>query len=178
MDKSIGGTKFWDSLRAVTESLVPKGPGSRRTAIVVMTDGIDNALPGIFGDGSSTSFPELLQIVRQSDAIVFPIYLDTEEEEVKRHRSPREAYVTSREQLSQLAEICGTTMYRAAKTEDLETVYDRVIKDLGTVYSIGYRPSNALRDGTWRAVEVRLNEHPDLVARSKRGYFARPIMQQ
>src|SRR4030095_7902392 len=107
------------------------------------------------------------------DAIVFPIYLDTEKEEIKRHQTPRAAYVTAHEQLNQLAEACGTTLYQAAKVEDLESVYDRVIKDLGTVYSIGYRPSNRVRDGRWRSVTVRLNEHTDLLARSKRGYFAR-----
>ncbi|HEY6119099.1 MAG TPA: VWA domain-containing protein, partial [Pyrinomonadaceae bacterium] len=87
IEKSFGGTKFWDSLRFVTESLVPLGQESRRTAVIVMTDGIDNALPGIFGEGSATPFPDLLRIVRDSDALIFPIYLDTEEEEVKRHRT-------------------------------------------------------------------------------------------
>jgi VWFA-related protein len=175
MEKPLGGTKFWDSLRYVTEKLVPLGQSSRRTAVFVMTDGIDNALPGIFGDGSSTSFPELLKIVRDSDALVFPIYLDTEAEEVKRHRTPHEAYAQSREQLAQLAETCGTTVYKAAKIEDLETVYDQVIRDLGTVYSIGYRPLNRVRDGKWRSVVVQVNEHTGLVARSKRGYYAKEV---
>lgn len=177
IEKSFGGTKFWDSLRFVTESLVPLGQESRRTAVIVMTDGIDNALPGIFGEGSATPFPDLLRIVRDSDALIFPIYLDTEEEEVKRHRTPRAAYAQSREQLAQLAEACGTRLYRAAKIEDLETVYGEVIKDLSTVYSIGYRPSNRVRDGRWRSIAVQLNDHNGLVARAKRGYFARQISQ-
>ena len=37
-----------------------------------MTDGVDNALPDVFGDGSQTSFDQLLLMVRDSDAIVFP----------------------------------------------------------------------------------------------------------
>jgi VWFA-related protein len=173
MEKPRGGTKFWDSLRYVTEARVPLGQRSGRTAIVVMTDGVDNALPDIFGDGSSTPFSDLVRIVSDSDVLVFPIYLDTEKEEIKRHRTSRAAYAMAREQLAQLAEACGTTLYRAAKIEDLENVYDRVMKDLGTVYSIGYRPSNRVRDGKWRSVTVQLNEHTDLVARSKRGYYAR-----
>ena len=177
IEKSFGGTKFWDSLRFVTENLVPLGQESRRTAVIVMTDGVDNALPGIFGEGSATPFPDLLRIVRDSDALVFPIYLDTEEEEVKRHRTPRAAYVTSREQLAQLAEACGTRLYRAAKIEDLEAVYGQVIRDLGTVYSIGYRPSNRILDGRWRSISVQLKNNNGLVARAKRGYFARQISQ-
>jgi Ca-activated chloride channel homolog len=178
MDKSLGGTKFWDSLRFVTEKLIALGQRSRRTAIIVMTDGVDNALPGIFGDGSSTPFLELLRIVRDSDTLVFPIYLDTEKEEAKRHRTPHEAYAQAREQLTQLAESCGSTMYRAAKIEDLETVYDQVIRDIGTVYSIGYRPSNNIRDGRWRSVEVHLNARNGMVARAKRGYYAKQLSRQ
>ncbi|HKZ00863.1 MAG TPA: VWA domain-containing protein [Pyrinomonadaceae bacterium] len=177
MEKPVGGTKFWDSLLYVTESLVPLGQASRRTAIVVMTDGVDNALPDIYGEGSSTSFPELIRIVSDSEAIVLPIYLDTEKQEIKRHRTPPAAYALAREQLAELAEACGTTLYRAAKIEDLENVYHRVIKDLGTVYSIGYRPSNRIRDGKWRSVVVQLSDHTDLVARSKRGYFAKQVSQ-
>ncbi len=178
MDKTLGGTKFWDALRFVTEKLVPLGPSSRRTAIIVMTDGVDNALPGVYGEGSSTPFPELLRIVRDSGTLVFPIYLDTEEEEVKRHRTPRDAYQTARAQLAELADACGTTLYRAAKIEDLETVYDQVITDLSTVYSIGYKPSNKARDGRWRSIVVQLNDHAGLFARSKRGYYAKAIRPQ
>jgi hypothetical protein len=111
--------------------------------------------------------------VRESDALVFPIYLDTEKEAIKRHKTPPEAYRLAREQLGQLAEVCGTALYRAARIEDLEDVYDQVMRDLGTVYSIGYRPSNRNRDGKWRSVKVELQAHAGLVARSKRGYFAR-----
>jgi VWFA-related protein len=188
IEKPVGGTRFWDSLRMVIDSFAATeadhaqdqtAPGkSRRKAVVVMTDGIDNALPGIFGDGSRTTFAELIQIVSDSDAIVFPIYLDTEKEEIKRHRTPRDAYVTARQQLAQLADVCGTTLYRAGKIQDLEAVYQQVIRDLGTVYSIGYRPSNEQRDGKWRSVAVQLNEHTDLIARSKRGYFAKQLAQQ
>ena len=84
IEKPQGGTKFWDSLRYVLAILNASGNSLRRSAVVVMTDGVDNALPEVFGDGSQTSFDKLLQIVRESDAIVFPIYLDTEEEEYKR----------------------------------------------------------------------------------------------
>jgi hypothetical protein len=48
-----------------------------------------------------------------------------------------------------------------------------VIRDLGTVYSIGYQPKNRQRDGSWRNVSVRLVNRPDLSARTRRGYYAR-----
>ena len=173
MDEAIGGTNFWDSLNYVLDDMVGQRSGDRRSAIVVMTDGIDNALPGVPGPGSDITFEALLQNIRNSESIIFPIYLDTEEENVKHFHVPRAAYAMAREQLGQIAMSCGTPMYRANKLEDLEKVYGQVIRDLSTVYSIGYRPSNKNLDGKWRAVEIQLPQRPDLFARTKRGYYAK-----
>jgi VWFA-related protein len=173
MDEAIGGTNFWDSLKYVLDDMVGQRSGDRRSAIVVMTDGIDNALPGVPGPGSDITFEALLQNIRNSESIIFPIYLDTEEENVKHFHVPRAAYAMAREQLGQIALSCGTTMYRANKLEDLEQVYGQVIRDLSTVYSIGYRPSNKNLDGKWRSVEIQLPQRPDLFARTKRGYYSK-----
>jgi len=173
MDEAIGGTNFWDAMDYVLRDLIPQGSGLRRSAIVVMTDGIDNALPDVPGPGSRIPFERLLEKIRNSETIVFPIYLDTEEENVKRYHVPREAYAQAREQLAQIASACGTPMYRANRLSDLDTVYAQVVRDLSTVYSIGYRPTNRSLDGKWRSVEVHLMNRSDVFARTKRGYYAK-----
>jgi hypothetical protein len=44
-----------------------------------MTDGVDNALPDVYGEGSqATTFEQLVEATRRSDTIVLPIYLETE----------------------------------------------------------------------------------------------------
>jgi VWFA-related protein len=173
IEKPLGGTRFWDSLRYVLAVLNASGSSQRRSAVVVMTDGVDNALPDVFGPGSQTGFDQLLRIVHASETIVFPIYLDTEEEEYKRHRTPRSAFAIAREQLGQLASACGTRLYRADKLKDLDDVYTQVIGDLGRIYSIGYRPSNTARDGKWRSVSVQVSDRQDVTARTKQGYYSR-----
>ena len=173
IDEAFGGTNFWDSLNYVMQKLIPAGRSSRRSAIVLMTDGVDNALPDVAGPGSRTTFDELIANVRNSEGIIFPIYLDTEEEDVKHFHIPRAAYALAREQLAQIASACGTTPYHAAKLKDLDQVYGRVIRDLSTVYSVGYRPSNRALDGKWRSVAVQLIGRPNLSARTKRGYYAK-----
>ena len=175
MDVAIGGTNFWDSMDYVLSDLIPQGSGLRRSAIVVMTDGIDNALPDVLGDGSKITFSALLKKIRTSQSIVFPIYLDTEEENVKRYHISRAAYTQAREQLGQIANVCGTPLYHAAKLRDLDTVYAQVMRDLSTVYSIGYQPTNRSLDGKWRSVEVVLTKRSDLFARTKRGYYAKHV---
>jgi len=177
IDKPSGGTNFWDALKFVLDVLVRRQT-NRRSAVVVMTDGVDNSLPdvGINGEGSRTPFPELLSLARRSDAVIYPVYLDTEEEAVKRYHTPQSAYVLARAQLAQLADASGSMLYKAARLEDLESVYERIIRDLGTVYSVGYKPKNSSRDGKWHNITVGFANHPELSARTKSGYYARALV--
>jgi VWFA-related protein len=171
IEKPRGGTNFWDALYFVLKGMLNNA--SRRSAVVVMTDGVDNALPGVAGDGSSVSFAELVEAVRRSEAIVLPVYLDTEREMIRERRATELSYLYARRELAQLAAESGSLVYQARKLEDLKGVYEQVIRDLGTVYSIGYRPKNTERNGTWRSVNVQLVGRPDLAARTKRGYYAK-----
>ena len=173
IDRPDDGTNFWDALSFVLKQGFGPPDPSRRRAIVVMSDGVDNALPGIVGPGSSVEFEDLLETVKASDTIVIPIYLDTEREMIKERKGTAEAYALARRQLQELAGESGSLMYSAGKPEDLDGVYQQVIRDLGTVYSIGYQPKNRRRDGSWRTISVRLVNRPDLAARTRRGYYAR-----
>jgi VWFA-related protein len=173
IEKPRGGTNFWDSLRFVLTKVLGAKEQSRRQAVIVMSDGVDNALPDVPGPGSEFSYERLLEMVRSSESIVIPIYLDTEREMVKQRRATENAYALARGQLAELAAESGSLLYRARKVEDLRGVYEQVIRDLGMVYSIGYQPKNKSRDGSWRNVSVKLVNRSDLSARSKRGYYAK-----
>jgi hypothetical protein len=74
--------------------------------------------------------------------------------------------------MKELAEAGGGLFYEVEKLEDLAGAYERVVADLGTVYSLSYRPTHKERDGRWRAIRLRLPRHPSAVARGKRGYNA------
>lgn len=172
IESPIGGTNFWDALRFVLEHVANRSRAEgRRSAIIVMTDGVDNALPGVYGEGSrATTFEQLVEAERRSDTIVVPVYLDTEREKAARSTPPA-AFAIAREQLASLAEESGNPLYRAKNVKDLEGVYQQVIRDLGTVYSIGYRPTNRGRDGAWHNVKVQVVGRADLALRAKRGYY-------
>ena len=171
IEKPIGGTNFWDALAFVLDHVVVQSRvEKRRSAVVVMTDGVDNALPGVYGDGSKITFDQLMDDIRHFDTIVLPIYLDTEKE-ANPHSTPASAYAIAREQLATLAAESGNKVYRAAKLKDLNEVYGQVVRDLSTVYSIGYRPTNRGHDGMWHTVTLQLIGHPELEVHSKRGYY-------
>ena len=171
IERPSGGTNFWDALRFVLEHVtIQSRVERRRSAIIALTDGVDNALPDVFGEGSKTTFPELVEVVRRTDTIVLPIYLDTEKE-ANPHSTPPLAYAMAREQLVQLAEESGNLIYHARKVKDLDGVYQQVIRDLGTVYSIGYRPADTHRDGAWHSVNIQIAGRPELFVRARRGYY-------
>jgi VWFA-related protein len=174
IERPRGGTNFWDALGYVLKGVLGESHGlQRRSAVVLMTDGVDNALPDVPGEGSLLSFADLMEIVRGSGSIVLPIYLDTEEEMVKQGRATPQAFFLARHHLLILADESGGVLYQARRLEDLKGVYEQVMNDLSTVYSIGYSPRNKQRDGSWRAVSVRLAGRPDLSARTRRGYYAK-----
>ena len=171
IERPAGGTNFWDALSFVlNHMLIQSRIEHRRSAVVVMTDGVDNALPDVYGDGSKTSFAQLLDTLRRSESIVLPIYLDTEKESNPRS-TPPSAYAMARQQLAQVAAESGNEVYLARKIKDLEGVYEQVISDLATVYSIGYRPADRTRDGAWHSVSVQVIGHADLAVRARRGYY-------
>ena len=171
IEKPIGGTNFWDALAFVLDHVaVQSRIEKRRSAVVVMTDGVDNALPGVYGDGSKIPFHRLLDEVRHLETIILPVYLDTEKES-NQNSTPASAYTMAREQLAMLAAESGNTVYRAAKLKDLNEVYAQVIRDLSTVYSIGYRPANRGHEGAWHTVTLQLVDHPGFEVHAKRGYY-------
>ena len=173
IQKPEGGTNFWDALRYVFDVVARPGRASRRNAVVVMTDGVDNALPDVFGEGSRTTFEELLNVVRHSNAIVFPIYLDTEDRDSYGGDQARRTYESARKTLGLLAFESGGLYYGARKVEDLNGVYQQVIDDLSRVYSLGYRSTNQQRDSSWRKVNIEIPTHPELKTRARPGYYAK-----
>ena len=164
-----GGSRVWDALNFAIDLLGPKST-ERRRAVVLMSDGADGALLRFSENGSKITFADLLEKVRQNDTLIVPIYLDTENSgfgsEVKQQ------YENARRTLNLLADESGGSYYQAKKIADLDGVYEQVINDLGKVYGLGYKPTNATRDGNWRWVQVSVLNRPDLVARTRPGYYA------
>lgn len=179
----IGDTGFshvWDALKSTLEKVLSEKAPNRHRAVVMMSDGVDNALNfAPFAFGSKISFAELAETVRLSDALFIPIYLDTENKNPcdinsgKQCNIYRKIYQQARSTLSFLAEESGGQMYQARKMEDLIPVYESVLNDLSAVYSVGYVPNNEKRDGSWRTVKVEINNKPDLIVRTKSGYYAK-----
>jgi VWFA-related protein len=158
--KLEGGSPIWDSLRFVYDSIIKKESAGRRSAVVMMTDGLDYS--------RSTTFADIMETVRRAETTVFPIYLNTGmgggvfEDFAKR----------SQKMLTLLADETGGQMYAAKRINDLNGIYEQFVNDLGKVYTVGYEPKNDRRDGGWRELSVKIKSQPNLVVKTRRGYYA------
>ena len=62
----------------------------------------------------------------------------------------------------------------AARSRELDAVYDRIAEELRTQYSVGYVSANRRKDGKWRRIVVRVPDRESIQVRHKLGYYAPP----
>lgn len=84
MRATDGGTAYYEAMWfTLTEVLAPFQ--DERNAVVVMTDGVDNSISAAYPAPSRVSFRQMLEAILESGTLVYPIYLDTEEENFRNH---------------------------------------------------------------------------------------------
>jgi VWFA-related protein len=171
IDTAAGDTKVYDAVDFALKHISAAKNSSRRSAVVLMSDGLDGNIPSVQGEGSTLSYPELLSSVREFDGILYSLWLNTEYESVSPLDTQPEAFDMGHDRTLEMAEAGGGVFYKVERLEDLAGTYERVVADLGTVYSLAYRPTNKSRDGKWRAIRVTV-DRPSAIARGKRGYYA------
>ncbi len=183
-----GKTNLFKSLKLALQKL--SNEGSRRKAIVVLTDGIDTEVQnddrkflGKFADTEVLTAikPELnetlTQILSQSDAqgvTIYPLALPTGDPARLADPTPRQIamYSAGRSRLKILADRSGGTLNAINRLEDMGRLYAEVAADLRALYTIEYQPTDGKRDGKWREIKIEVN-NADLVTRTRQGYFAK-----
>jgi VWFA-related protein len=171
IDTEAGDTKLYDATDFALTQLLQDTKNARRTAVVLMSDGLDGNIPGVQGDGSKLSYSDLLNRVREFDGVLYTLWLNTEYEALSPLDTQPEAFDAGHDRMKEMADSGGGAFYEVERLEDLAGAYERVVADLGTVYGLAYRPSDKTRDGKWRAIRVTVNR-PNALARGKHGYYA------
>jgi len=172
IDTSRGDTKLYDAVDFTIKRVFSDNRKSRRTAIVLMSDGLDGTIPGVSGQqGSQHSYPETLRSIQEFDGVLYSLWLNTEYQAFSPLDTQPEAFDMGHDRMKEMADTGGGVFYEVDKLADLAGAYEQVVADLGTVYSLAYRPSNSVRDGKWRAIRIAV-ARSNAVARGKRGYYA------
>ena len=173
IERPDGSTKLYDSVAYAIDEVFRESKDTRRNAIVVISDGLDSVLPNVTGEGSTLTYEEMIRRAKEFDGVIYSIWTDTQDyEPLSPLDIQQETFDLAHDRMKELADAGGGAFYECEKLEDLAGAYDRVVADLGTLYTLAYRPTNKVRDGSWRAIRVTVNR-PNVVARGKRGYFAK-----
>lgn len=173
IDTARGDTKLYDATNFAMSEVLKQSKNSRRTAIVLMSDGLDGTIPGISGQQGSVkySYPETLRNIQEFDGVLYTLWLNTEYEAMSPLDTQPEAFDMGHNRMKEMAEAGGGIFFPVERLTDLAGAYEQVVADLGTVYSLAYKPANSARDGRWRAIRIGV-DRPNAVPRGKRGYYA------
>lgn len=167
--------------------------GDRRKAIVVMTDGIDTSLArtdrqlvaniktseeavaSIKLDAGAL-LPSVLNLADRQGVTIYPLALPSGD--LKRVYEPEltqvAVYTAARGRLETLSNRTGGRLHDIRRLEDMGRLYAEVAADMRTLYSITYQPSSSgTQRGTWRPIRIEVAARPELLARTREGYFAR-----
>jgi VWFA-related protein len=143
-------------------------------AVGVYLDGSD-ALEGrkvmlLYTDGGDTKsvmrLSELLTLLKASDVTVYAIG--------ELGRLSSSARVAARSMLESLAKTTGGAAFFPSSVKDLDQVYERILAEVRSQYTLAYHSTNTATDGAWRKVTVTLapSRGRELQVRSRNGYFA------
>jgi Ca-activated chloride channel homolog len=164
-----GGTALLDAIIATADYAQEKGK-RRRKALVVVSDGYEK--------NSSSKEKEVLEVIKEDEVQVYLVgFIDEEEERGLFGKSPAKK---AKELLSRIADDSGGRAYFPKDIGEIPAVAAQIAKDLRTQYVVSYYPSNDKRDGTFRNIQVGVNQvgSRKLIARTRRGYYARNAQGQ
>jgi VWFA-related protein len=149
------GTVLYDALYLAADEKL-KGEVGRKV-IVVITDGVDQ--------GSRLTRNQAIEAAQKSDAVIYSIdYSD-----------PR-AYFGfggggGEAELRKMSDETGGRVYKVDRKHTLEDVFKELQDEMRSQYSIGFTPTNEVKDGGYRHLEVRLG-NKDFKAQARKGYYA------
>jgi Ca-activated chloride channel family protein len=155
MRKPGGFTAFYD---AVGVYLRGASMQNGQKILVVYTDGGDTR--------SSMTARDVADLLKGSDVTMYALgYLQ--------HQSSS-ARNSAQMELSRFSSMTGGQAFFPTSTRELDSVYDKILKEIAARYTLGYTSTDERTDGSWRPVEIKL-KRPDLKGarvRTRPGYFA------
>ncbi|MBI2149946.1 MAG: VWA domain-containing protein [Acidobacteria bacterium] len=149
-----GGTALYDAVYLAVEKKLTGQTG--RKVLILISDGDDNS--------SRLSLTETLEVAQRNEVTLYTISTNSA------------AYFGSKEQdrgdktLKKFAEETGGKPFFPLKIQDLANSFTDIHQELRSQYSIGYRPTNARADGTYRKIRVDVT-NKDFKARHRPGYY-------
>ena len=154
------GTVLFDAIYLAAAEKLKTEVG--RKVIVVITDGVDM--------GSRLSINQAIEAAQKADTVIYSIeYYDAS------------AYGGGGSltfgggggggTLRKLSEETGGRVFKVDRRHSLDQIFKELQDEMRSQYMIGYSPSNAMKDGGFRKIEIKLS-NKDLKPQARKGYYA------
>lgn len=151
---AIGGTALYDALKTAQAYLDAHAARQRR-ALVVVTDGNDNA--------SEATLADVEKQAEARDTVIYAIGL---------FGSNPSSEKRGRHDLDALTSRTGGTAYYPATLDDIDGVAVQLARQIRSQYTIAYAPLNQKLDGSYRSIRVTATGHGHLTVQTRPGYRA------
>jgi Ca-activated chloride channel homolog len=126
-----------------------------RKVVILLSDGLDNA--------SRQSFDEVMMLVNQTEASIYPIGLGDPSAGLGSTSAVNE------EALQRLADESNGEYFYAPGPEDLQALYQQISLRLQNEYRITYTTPNTLRNGVERGIDVQIATEAGIVGAGSSG---------
>jgi Ca-activated chloride channel homolog len=154
---SRGSTALYDAIIGSLDHL--KKASKDKHVLLIVTDGEDNT--------SHNSLERTIREIQKTDTVIYTIGLLSQENKKSAKKAKRA--------LEQIAQAPGGVAYFPENVADVHNLCEQVAHDIRNQYTLAYYPTNARRDGTFRAVTVSVippRGRGKLIARTRNGYYA------
>jgi len=146
------GTILYDAVYLASDDMLRTEVG--RKVIVVITDGVDV--------GSRISKSRAIESAQRSDAIIYSIV----------YSDPRyQGYGNGWGTMKKMSTDTGGRVFRVSRRNTLERIFAEIEEEMRSQYSLGYTPTNPVKDGSFRRIKVKLKPK-GLKAQARKGYYA------
>jgi len=158
------GTVLYDAVYLAASEKLKQEVG--RKVIVVITDGVD--------EGSKLPIDEAVEAAQKSDAVIYSILY---EDRGFYSGFGRLGFGGGGEAaLHKMSDATGGHVFRVDNRHPLDEVFKELQDEMRTQYAIGYTPTNEVRDGSYRKLDVKM-VNKDLKAQARKGYYATKLDQ-
>jgi len=155
-----GGTALYDALDMSLAHMAERATLDKKVLIAI-TDGEDNA--------SRINLERAVQAVERANVMIYTVGLLSGEN----GRSDRRA----KRALEEISKASGGTVFFPKSPDEVLSVATAIANDIRNQYVIAYTPTNLKKDGSFRAVEIKVDapKRGKLTVRARSGYYAQEL---
>ena len=157
-DSVQGSTAIWDAIWVTSDEILGPAPERTRRAIILLSDGVNTS--------GKKKLDEAVAAALRSEAIIYSVGI-----------GDNFYSGVDRGSLNKISERTGGRAYFPRDESELREAFKQIQDEMRSQYLIAYEPSNQVRDGSFRKIEVQL-ANPQLQKEKvkvthRQGYFAK-----